>query len=449
MKYINKKMILGCIVALMGLNSLLAQTVVDEIVAKVDNHIILKSDVEQGYQQLLASGKYPPNAYEAKCEILKQLLMNKVIYAKAQIDSVEVDEKRVEQELDRRMNYFILQAGSQQKLEETLGTSVADLRSDLKDQVQEQMTVQQMQQTILGEVKITPAQVEEYFGSIPEDSIPFLAAEMKVGQIVMEPEVSKSEKDKVKDQLLAIKKRIEGGEDFATLAKQYSEDYGSARKGGDLGWHGRGELVPEFEETALTIEEGQISDPVESDFGYHMIELLERRGNRFRARHILMRPKSNSDDLTRALHKMDSVRNLILLDSTSFAKAAQDFSTDQMTRSNAGFFKNPTTGSSFVASDELDPVIFFTVDTMKVGNITESMKYRTEDGKDAVRIIFYDGYKKPHYANLKDDYQKLHQATLNSKKNEILQNWIRKAKSDVFIDIDEEYKECAFLDEFK
>ncbi|OHX68247.1 peptidylprolyl isomerase [Flammeovirga pacifica] len=416
---------------------------VDKIIAKVDNNIILLSEVEAGYQQMLTNGQYSKDKQKAKCEVLKNLIVNKIMYAKAQIDSIEVDNARVAEELERRMQYFILQAGSQEKLEKTLGASVNDLRDDLRDQVKEQMTVQTMQQQIIADVSITPKQVKKYYESIPKDSIPFLAAEVKVGQIVRNPKVSDSEKEKARQQLLDIKKRIEAGEDFAVLAKQYSQDYGSARKGGDLGWHGRGELVPEFEEIALTVDPNEIADPVESDFGFHLIQLLERRGGRFRARHILIRPKSNYQDVKDAVSFLDSIRTLIASsDTLGFEKAVNLYSDDQPTRSNAGYFKNQLTGSSYMATDELDPVVFFAIDTMSVGKTSKPLKYRTEDGQQAVRIIYYSEYKPPHYANLKDDYQKLQQATLNSQKNEILEKWIKSAKNDVFIEIDPEFDDC-------
>ncbi|ANQ47641.1 peptidylprolyl isomerase [Flammeovirga yaeyamensis] len=441
--------ILGGILTLISIASF-AQTdavPVDKIIAKVDNNIILLSEVEAGYQQMLSSGEYPKDKQAAKCQVLKNLIVNKIMYAKAQIDSVEVDNARVAEELERRMQYFILQAGSQEKLEKTLGASVNDLRDDLRDQVKEQMTVQTMQQQIISDVSITPKQVKKYFESIPKDSIPFLAAEVKVGQIVRNPKVSESEKEKARQQLLDIKKRIEAGEDFGVLAKQYSQDYGSARKGGDLGWHGRGELVPEFEEIALTIDPNEIADPVESDFGFHLIQLLERRGGRFRARHILIRPKSNYQDVKDAVSFLDSIRTLIAeSDTLGFEKAVNLYSDDQPTRSNAGYFKNQVTGSSYMATDELDPVVFFAIDTMSVGNTSKPLKYRTEDGQQAVRIIYYSEYKPPHYANLKDDYQKLQQATLNSQKNQILEKWIKSAKNDVFIEIDPEFDACDVLD---
>ncbi|MEN7549392.1 peptidylprolyl isomerase [Rapidithrix thailandica] len=420
--------------------------VVDKIVAKVDNYIILKSEVENAYIQMAANGEDLGD--DAKCQILEQLIMNKILVAKAEIDSVIVDEKEVNQELNQRMDYFINQAGDEAKLERTLGKSLAEIKEELRDQVHERLVVQRMQSEIMQDVTVTPAQVKKYFNDIPKDSIPFLSQEVQVGQIVKNPEVSKSEKEKAKNKLLDIKAKIESGEEtFEEMARKNSEDYGSAAKGGDLGWTGRGKMVSEFEAAALSLDPNEISNPVESEFGYHMIQLLERRGNRYRARHILVRPKSNTEDIGGAVTYLDSIRTLIQADSMSFELAVKDHSDDQMTRSNAGFFKDPTTNSSYVSTEGLDPVIFFAIDTMKIGSISEPIKFRTQDGKSAVRIIYYKASKDPHYANLKDDYQKLYIATLNSKKGEILREWIKNAKKDVFIDIDSDYAACKIMQE--
>ncbi|MDW7694707.1 peptidylprolyl isomerase [Flammeovirgaceae bacterium SG7u.111] len=418
---------------------------VDGIVAKVDNHIVLKSDVENTYYQLLSNGE--ELGPDPKCEILRQVIVNKILLAKAEIDSIVVDESQVNVELDRRMQYFIMQAGGEDKLEQTLGKKLTVLREELRDQVSEQLTTQRMRGTLTADINVTPAEVKKYFNQIPKDSIPFLPAEVKVGQIVKFPEVSKSEKDKAEQKLYGLKARIEAGEDFAELAMKNSEDFGSAREGGDLGWHGRGELVPEFEATALRLEINEISDPVESEFGFHMIQLLERRGQRFRARHILIRPKSNDFDVTEAMQLMDSIRNQVLGDSLTFENAAKEFSDDQATRSNAGYFKDQNTGSSFVATDMIDPIIFFTIDTMEVGKVSAPMQYRTEDGKAAVRMIYYDKYIPPHYANLKEDYQKLYAATMNRKRAEAVEEWLEEAKQEVYIEVYDDYGNCNILEE--
>jgi peptidyl-prolyl cis-trans isomerase SurA len=421
--------------------------VVDKIVAKVDNHIILKSEVETAYQQSLTSGEKLPNG---KCSVLEQLIINKILAAKAEIDSVEVDDASVEMQLERRMQYMCQMYGSCEKLEKVLNTSTTDLKADLRDQVKEQLMVQKMQGEIVAEIEITPAQVKKYFNTIPKDSIPFLSAEVQVGEIVRFPEINRQEKLRIKEKLLDIKKKILEGASFSELAKLYSEDYGSAKQGGDLGWHGRGELVPEFEAVALSINEGEIADPVESEFGFHLIQLMERRGNRFLARHILIRPKPSDDDIKRTIHKMDSIRTLIMKDSMSFEQAAKDYSEEVQTRSNASYFKDDMTGSSLVPTEALEASVFFVVDTMKVGSITKPFTFRHgQEGKTAIRMLYYKKYIPPHYANIKDDYQKLYTAALNAKKDEALGNWLKTAVKEVFIDIDSDFSNCSILKELE
>jgi peptidyl-prolyl cis-trans isomerase SurA len=419
---------------------------IDKIVARVDNYIVLRSEVEVLYYQMLSAGQLPPE--NPKCEILKTLVLNKMLSAKAEADSIIVEPKMVNAELDRRMQVFITQAGDQEKLEKAIGKSIIQLKEELRDQVQEQMVIREVQEHITRDVKITPAQVKRFFNRIPSDSIPFLPAEVEVGQIVFYPKVSHEEKEKIRLQLLTFKQKIlNGEEDFAELAKKYSEDPSSGARGGDLGWQGRGDLVPQFEATALKIDVNQIADPVESDFGFHLIQLLERRGNRFRARHILIRPHPNTEDIARAIILADSVRGLILADSMDFTKAAKTFSDDLPTRSNGGFFKDNQTGSSKISLDELESSIFFTIDTMKIGTYSKPMKYRTEDGKDAVRFLYYKSYQPPHYANLKDDYQKIANVAIEEQKRLALDAWVKKAQTDVYVYIDEDYRTCRIVEE--
>ncbi len=445
MKFIKRKLWIIAM-SICALSSAHAQNVVvDKIVARVSDYIILKSDIEKMYIQVQSDRQYLGD--KPRCTILEQLIVSKLMMAKAELDSVIVEDIMVDSEMDRRMQYFMAQFGSQEKMEQTLGKTVTELREELREQVQEQLTVQRMQMEITSAVTVTPAQVRRFFNRIPQDSIPFLSAEIEAGQIVKYPDVSRSEEEKTKNKLLELKHRILDGEDFGKLARQYSEDYGSASKGGDLGWHGRSELVPEFEAVALSIEPGEIANPVKSEFGYHLIQLQERRGNRFRARHILIRPKSTEEDLEQAKVFLDSIRQMILADSIEFENAAKEHSDDMGTRENAGFFQDPNTGSNLVPTDDLDPVVFFAVDTMEVGNISKPLPFRTKDGKDAVRLIYYKDYRPPHYANMKDDYQKLYALTVSSKKNEAIAKWLEKAIGEVFIDIDKEFTGCNIFRE--
>lgn len=444
MKYFHNFFAFICLLVSIESKAQNRQTI-DKIAAKVDNLIVLKSEVETAYAQALTAGEKLP---KGKCSVLEQLVVNKILAVKAEIDSLKIEDAQVEAQLERRMQYMCQLYGSCEKLEKVLNASTTDLKNELREQVREQLLIQKMQNEITSKIEITPAQVKKYFQSIPKDSIPLLPAEVQVGEIVRFPEINRKEKMRIKEKLLEIKAKILEGASFSEMAKLYSEDYGSAKQGGELGWHGRGELVPEFEAVALSIKEGEIADPVESEFGFHLIQLLERRGSRFLARHILIRPKPSEEDIRRTIQKMDSIRTLILLDSMTFEQAAKEYSEEVSTRSNGSYFKDDLTGSSLVPIDALDPSVFFIVDTMKVGTITKPFTFRHgKEGKTAIRMLYYKKYVPPHEANLKDDYQKLYTAALNAKKDEALEKWLRKAVREVFIDIDDEYSHCNILKE--
>lgn len=419
---------------------------VDKILVRVNNEIILKSDLEKAYQQVLEQEKnLPPNI---RCYLLQQLIVNKVMVAKAEIDSVLVDKPRVDMELDRRMEYFIAQFGSIEKLEKTLGKTVGQLKEELRPQIEEQLTVQTMRKKITDEAKVTPKQVKKFFAGIPKDSLPFLPAEVEVAQIVRFPKVSKSEKDKVKAQLLEFKDQILKGANFEELAGKHSQDLGSAARGGELGWQNRGNLVPPFEAAVFSLEPMQISEPVESEFGIHLIQLLERQGNKHRSRHILIRPVPTPKDIEDAKLFLDSIRNLIEKDSLDFEEAAHKLSDDKGTRSKGGKLSHPETGETKIAVDNTDILgygVFMTLESMKVGEVSKPMEFRTPDEKQAMRILYYIRRVPPHYLNTKDDWQKINSMAEEEEKGIVLMNWFEKAKKEVFIDIDEEYVPCDLL----
>ena len=414
---------------------------VDEIIAKVDNYIILKSDLELRHQQYLANGQYGANL---KCQILADLVSQKLMVAKAEIDSVIVLDAEVDNNLDRRVQMIIAQTGgSEERLEEYYGKSMEQIRSEIRDDLKEQLTVQKMQGEITKDIDVTPAEVKRFYNSIPADSLPYFSTEVEVAQIVKVPEIGKKQKMEARQKLLDLKRRVLGGEDFNTLAKEYSQGP-SAQYGGELGFSKRGTMVPAYEAGALKLKPGEISDPVESEFGLHLIQLIERRGNEYNSRHILMRPSPSLDDIADASKYLDSLRTLIVNDSISFEKAAKEYSDDQFTASNGGFFQDQS-GASRVSVEDLDPVIFFTIDSMQVENVTKPLEFRMDDGKEAVRILYYKSKIRPHQANLKQDWQKIQIAAENQKKVKILNNWFEKAKYDVFINIDDTYKGCNIM----
>ena len=358
-----------------------------------------------------------------------------------------VDDKEVDGELNAKMNYMIQRFGSEKNIVEAYGKSVENLKGELRQQVKEQKIVEKMQRTISGNVKITPAEVRKFFNAIPKDSLPYIPSEVEVGHIVKKGTVTREQKEKLRQQLLDLKARAEKGEDFAMLAQIYSEDLGSAKVGGDLGFQKRGVMVPEFEGAALALKPGEMSGIVESQFGYHLIKLLETRGAEYHARHILLRPDYNKGtDMTQATRALDSLRTLIKSDTLKFAKAALNNSDDKETAESGGLIQDRSTGISKLTLDaSMDPALYFAIDTMKVGDLSMPVSYRLEDGSSAMRILWYKSKSEPHTANLRDDYEKLSQIVLSNKRNNALEEWFKKAQGDVYISIEPEYRNCKVL----
>ncbi len=417
--------------------------VVDEIIAKVDNYIVLKSELERAYQDYITNGGTP--SQQTRCQYLVLLIRNKLMLAKAEIDSVVVLDAEVDLQTQRRMDMIMAQSGrSAEELEELYGKSMEQIRTELRDQMKEQLVVGKMEETITEGLSVTPAEVKRFFHKI--DTLPFFSASVEAAQIVRIAKVSPAQKEITRNRLMDIRTRILSGEDFNELAKTNSDDPSVVSNGGEMGWHGRGRMVPEYEAMAFKLKPGEISMPFESSFGFHIMQLIERRGNEYNSRHILIAPKPSEKDLADASRYLDSLRTLIKRDSINFQKAAKEYSDDVATKGNGGFFSDGDGGTKLNV-DELDPVVFFKLDSMQVGEISNPIAYRTDDGKDAVRIIYYKSRMAPHEASLKDDWHRIQIAALNEKKNRVLQKWFEKARLDVFISIDPSYEFCGILKE--
>lgn len=419
--------------------------VVDEIIAKVDNYIVLKSDLERIYQDYLANGGSP--GMEARCQYLALLIRNKLMLAKAEIDSVVVADADVDNNTQRRMDMILAQSGrTSDELETLYGKTLEQIRTELRDQIREQMIVGKMEETITDGLSVTPAEVKRFFNNIPQDSLPYFSAAVEVAQIVRVASISKQQEDIVKNQLLDIRSRILAGENFGDLAKKYSDDPSVTQNGGEMGWSARGRMVPEFEAMAFKLKPGEISMPFKSAFGIHIMQLIERRGNEYNSRHILISPKPSEEDLRKSTNYLDSLRTRIIQDSIKFEAAAREYSEDVATKSHAGYFTDADGGLQISVTD-LDPVVFFRIDSMKVGDVSKPIAYRTDDGKDAVRILYYKARTSPHQASLHEDWNKIQSAALNEKKSRILQKWFSGARKDVFINIDRNYDYCGILNE--
>ncbi|MCK8494223.1 MULTISPECIES: peptidylprolyl isomerase [Spirosoma] len=414
----------------------------NKIIAKVDNYYVLRSDLEESYQSYVGQNQTPPQ----KCQLLESLVINKMMLAKAEIDSVVVDDKIVDSELDQRMQYMAQQFGSEKNIVEAYGKSLEMLKSELRQQVKDQKVAQKMQQKITTDVKVTPRDVRKFFDAIPKDSLPYMPADVEVGQIVRFAKPTKEQKEALRQRLLDIKKRVQAGEDFAKLAKDNSEDVGSAQNGGDLGFAKRGMMVAPFEGAALKMKPNEISDVVESEFGLHLIQLLETRGAEYHARHILLRPDYNRLDLSSPTRYLDSLRTLIVADSVKFDKAAHDFSEDKSTADAGGLIRDAQSGSSRLAMDgSMEYAMFQMLDTMKVGSVSAPLPYRTEDGKSAVRILYFKSKVPPHTADFKLDFEKLQNIVLTNKKNRAIDDWFRKSVADVYISVDPEFQNCRIF----
>ncbi len=449
LRYTFHRNALAAALALFGVFSTSAQDpegfVVDEVISKIDNFIVLKSELDRFYLEQLTNGA--PQSRELKCQCLAVLIRNKLMMAKAEIDSVVVLDAEVDDNTQRRMDMILAQSGrAPAELEEVYGKSLEQIKAELRDRVKEQMVVSKMESTITEGLAVTPAEVKRFFNRIPKDSLPYFSASVEVAQLVKNAEVSDAQKEETRNQLLGIRSRILAGEGFGDLARKYSDDPSVVQNNGDMGWVGRGQMVPEFEATAFKLKVNEISMPFESDFGFHIMQLLGRRGNEYHSQHILISPKPSAEDVARASAFLDSLRTLIVRDSMTFEYAAREFSDDQQTKVSGGFFTGQDGGFQ-VPVEELDPVVFFTIDSMQVGDVSQPMVYRTNEGKDAARILYYKSRIAPHQASLKDDYHRIQLAALNEKKNRTLQTWFEEAREDVFIDVDREYDFCGILEE--
>jgi len=424
--------------------SLRGQTavVVDEIIGRVDDYIVLRSELESTYLDILSRGERISG--NTKCAVLRDLVTTKLLVAKAEIDSVLVDDSQVDQELNSRMALIINQIGSEEEIERYYNKTIAEFKRELFDDIKEQLVSRKMRQEVLNDIEVSPEEVKEFYQGIPKDSLPYFSTQVKVSQIVITPEVGREQKDKVKNELLSIRDKILNGESFEILATLYSQDPGSAQNGGNLGFVGRGAFQPEFEAEVFKLKPGEISMPIETQFGYHIIQLIEKRGNLFNSRHILLQPEFSDKDISNTINFLDSLKELSNQDSITFEELARKHSDDKFTSSFGGYFTDAMGGEN-VLVEELDPVIFFTIDTMDVGDISVPFESRTDDGKLAYKLIYYKQKIPPHLGNLESDYQRFRTFSLNKKQNEELNEWFEDAKSEVFIKIDPEYNSCGIV----
>ena len=422
--------------------------VIDRVVAVVGQNIILQSDIEAQYIQMRLQGGIKGSASSIRCEILEDLMFQKLMLNQAEMDSITVTEEQVKSEVDRLVSYFISQLGSQENLEKYYKKSMAEIKEELTRMRKDQMLVEQVQQTMLANVEVTPAEVKKCYHNIPSDSIPMVNSKYEIAHIVKKPSITLDQKLEVKDRLYKMRKRILDGERFSTLALLYSEDPGSAKKGGELGFHGRGEFAPEFEAAAFNLRDGEISEVVETEFGFHIIQMIERRGDFVNVRHILLTVKVSPEALQEAYDELDSIAQLIHNDSITFDEAVRKFS-DEKDRISGGILVNPNTGSTLFDASELDQQVSFTVNKMKVGELSAPVPMKTTENKDAYRLLYLKRKTAPHKANLKDDYTLIRNLAMQQKREEIINKWIANKSQKAYIRVIDDYKDCDFMFDWK
>lgn len=437
----------GIVLCLFSVNTARCQSmppeVAEGIMAVVADKIILKSEIESEYSNWLGQDNLPDP--RMKCVILEQLINNKLLLRQAEIDSVEVSEEEVGEQLERRVRYFSSMVGGREKLEEFYGKSLAEIREEFRPQIKEQILVQRMQDKLLGDVSISPQEVRQYFESVPRDSIPYLDAELEIGQIVVFPEVGAIQKELTLEKINGIRDRIMKGERFSTLATLYSEDPGSKQEGGALGFFGRGEMVSEFEAAAFRLKPGEVSPVVKTKFGYHIIELMERRGERLLCRHILIKIPTGSRELEDARKRLDTIRTKILADKIPFGDAVRLYSQDDETRSSGGMLMNEESATSRFTPEQLSPDIYFAIEKLRPGGFSEPQPYASRDGRQGYRIFYLKSSTEAHLTNMKQDYPRIQATALGIKKLKKMEVWYASARQKTFVRVHPAYRGCDNL----
>ncbi|MDX2173776.1 MAG: peptidylprolyl isomerase [Bacteroidota bacterium] len=434
------------IISIISCKAFSQQLVIDKVVGVIGKYPILLSDLQN---TMLEQEKREQSLN--KCKAFEMLVFQKLLVAQADRDSVVVNDQEVDQELSRRMNYYIQQFGSEEKLEEFYGKRTNVIKDDLRGEVKEQLIAQKMQGKITGEAKLTPAEVRLFFKSLPEDSLPLVNSEVELQHIVKKPTFSPEEKEATKKQLEEYRQQVlSGKKKMETMARLYSEDPGSAKDGGFLTFT-RNQMVPEFEGVAFKLKEGEISNVFETTYGYHFIQLVKRKGDFLDARHILLIPKMTNTDFFNCKLQLDSILQWIKEGKYTFEEAARLFSDDKDTKQNGGLMINPQTASTKFDNEtlsEIDPNLIVTLNSMQIGDISKPMQFVSPvDGKPGFRLLKLKNRIDPHKTNIKDDYQKLALMATAEHNKKMIKDWIKKRSKITYIKLDPEYN-CKFENEW-
>ena len=416
-------------------------TVVEGVAAVVGKNIILKSEVDQQYEAYKRQVSTGPDLN--KCQVFDEMLFQKLLVHHAEIDSIIVSDEEVDGNMDRRLQQLIAQmGGDSKKLEEYYGKSIVEIKEEMRPLMKEQLTAQRMQGSITMEIEVTPTEVQEFYNSIPEDSLPLINTEVELAQILRYPEVSQEAIDETVQRLKDLKERIENGSSFSSMAILYSEDPGSNKNGGEYKGIKRGQFVKEFEAVAFNLKKNEVSDPFKTEYGYHICQLLEKRGEEIDLRHILIKPKLSQDDLDEAEAFLDSLYNMITSGEISWEDATVEFSEDEQTKFNEGVLSNFQTGEAKFELSQLDRYTFNAIQELEEGEISEPSFYRTFDQKEAFRLVKLIKRIEPHKANLKDDYQRIKGFALQKKQADTMEEWEEKKIKETYVKVNPDYFEC-------
>ena len=420
--------------------------VIDEIAAVVGNEPIWTSDINQELMQQKAQGR--SESFALRCEIFENLLVQKLLLAQARKDSLKVNDMAVRQEVEQRIRFFSAQLGGQQEVERYFGKPIAQIRSDLQDYMSEHSLTQQMQQSIASKTPLTPRDAETFYRSMPPDSFPMIAEQYIIQQIVRYPPSGRQAKFDVREQLIELRERVMKGEKFSTLAVMYSEDPGSSKRGGEMGFRPREEFVKPFADAAFALKEGQVSQVVETEFGFHIIQMIEKKGDMANLRHILLKPKFSVETQTQAAALLDSVAMLIHADSIAFEQAALRFSEDRETRLNGGYVINPASQTHRFQKDELQPADYFEIQKLKTGEVSRSFPSKDSKGSDIFKVIKIKEILPAHRADWHQDYGLIYDLALRRQQQQIFEQWIDKSIKKTIITISHEMGVCDFSREW-
>jgi peptidyl-prolyl cis-trans isomerase SurA len=440
-----KKLIFLSLILISSFLANAQSNVIDQVIAIVGNQEVLKSDVENEFLRYQSMGM-ASGSQDFKAQIFEEILIQKLLLSQAKRDSISVTESQVESQLNSRIDQYILRIGSKEKLEKYYKKSVMEIKDDFRNDIRNMMITEQMKNTITKDIRTTPSEVRRYYRTLNQDSLPDLPSKLEIQMIARKPVVSLTEKQRIREKLRVFRDRINNGESFATIAVLYSDDKGSATRGGELGYTARAKLVPEFANVAFNLKTDKISKIVETEYGFHIIQLIDRKGERINVRHILLTAKIDIQEKQDAINKLDTLANQIRNGEIDFAKAAQFVSEDKETKNNGGLLVNPQTGSSKLSIDILSkqsPATAEQVKKLKVGEISEPFIDESM-GKLAIKIIKLSKIYASHKANLNDDWTQFENMLVAEKQKKIFDKWVMDNISSTYIHIDASYLNSKF-----